>query len=151
MHKNRKAFSLVELIVVLVIMAILVSALVPSLIGYIRQTRQSTAQTSASQIVNASQTVVSAAYADSDHTYYNTIDSGDNIIFQSGASFSGEIESNLDGSSAEFDKVVMALAEVDTGSVSDVTLSPEGVVDTLTYTSGDNIVVKYNAGVYTVE
>ena len=39
--KNRKGFSLVELIVVLVIMAILVAALVPSLVGYIRQARQS--------------------------------------------------------------------------------------------------------------
>ena len=39
--KNRKGFSLVELIVVLVIMAILAAALVPSLIGYIRQTKYS--------------------------------------------------------------------------------------------------------------
>ena len=36
--KNRKGFSLVELIVVLVIMAILAAALIPSLTGYIRET-----------------------------------------------------------------------------------------------------------------
>ncbi|MFR4393849.1 MAG: type IV pilin protein [Ruminococcus callidus] len=36
--KNRKGFSLVELIVVLVIMAILSAALIPSLIGYISKT-----------------------------------------------------------------------------------------------------------------
>lgn len=35
--KNRKGFSLVELIVVLVIMAILAAALIPSLMGYIRK------------------------------------------------------------------------------------------------------------------
>ena len=42
--KNRKGFSLVELIVVLVIMAILAAALVPTLIGYISKTKEQNVQ-----------------------------------------------------------------------------------------------------------
>lgn len=50
--KNRKGFSLVELIVVLVIMAILAAALVPTLVGYINQTRQSNAKNEAAMNVS---------------------------------------------------------------------------------------------------
>ena len=59
--KNRKGFSLVELIVVLVIMAILAAALVPTLVGYINQTRQSNAKNEAAMNVSAAQTIASAA------------------------------------------------------------------------------------------
>ena len=53
--KNRKGFSLVELIVVLVIMAILVAALVPSLVGYIRQARQSNSKDECASAVQAAE------------------------------------------------------------------------------------------------
>lgn len=67
--KNRKGFSLVELIVVLVIMAILVAALVPSLVGYIRQARQSNSKDECASAVQAAQTIASSAYASSDKKY----------------------------------------------------------------------------------
>lgn len=70
-NKNRKGFSLVELIVVLVIMAILAAALVPTLIGYIRQTRQSNAKNEAAAAVSAAQTIASSAFASPDYTYIN--------------------------------------------------------------------------------
>lgn len=69
--KNRKGFSLVELIVVLVIMAILVAALVPSLVGYIRQARQSNSKDECASAVQAAQTIASSAYASSDKKYVN--------------------------------------------------------------------------------
>ena len=77
--KNRKGFSLVELIVVLVIMAILAAALVPTLIGYIKQTRQSNYKNECASAVSAAQTIISSAYADSDSTYINQTNVGNNV------------------------------------------------------------------------
>ncbi len=70
-RKNKKGFSLIELIVVLVIMAILAAALVPSLIGYINQSRQNTATNECASVVSATQTIASSAYADPSGTYYD--------------------------------------------------------------------------------
>lgn len=64
--KNRKGFSLVELIVVLVIMAILAAALVPSLMGYIKKTKQQNVNSEAQSVVQAAQTIASGAYASAD-------------------------------------------------------------------------------------
>lgn len=77
--KNRKGFSLVELIVVLVIMAILVAALVPSLVGYIKQARQSNAKDECAAVVSAAQTVASSAFADPSSIYHNN--SGVNVKY----------------------------------------------------------------------
>jgi len=104
--KNKKGFSLVELIVVLVIMAILVAALVPSLIGYIRQARQSTAKDEAAAIVQATQTIVSSAYADVSSTYNNA--SGDDYSF---STFDGNVTDN------DLEMIVKELAEVNGGSI----------------------------------
>ncbi len=79
--KNRKGFSLVELIVVLVIMAILAAALVPTLIGYINQTRQSNSKNECASAVSAAQTILSSAYASPDKTYVNQSDSTKNVVF----------------------------------------------------------------------
>ena len=51
--KNRKGFSLVELIVVLVIMAILAAALIPSLTGYIRKTKEQNVNSECQSAVQA--------------------------------------------------------------------------------------------------
>lgn len=67
--KNRKGFSLVELIVVLVIMAILAAALVPTLIGYISKTKEQNVQNECQQAVQAAQTIASGCYADASGSY----------------------------------------------------------------------------------
>ena len=67
--KNRKGFSLVELIVVLVIMAILAAALIPSLTGYIRKTKEQNITTECQSAVQAAQTIISGAYASASQTY----------------------------------------------------------------------------------
>lgn len=56
--KNRKGFSLVELIVVLVIMAILAAALIPSLTGYIKKTKQQNINSECQSAVQAAQTII---------------------------------------------------------------------------------------------
>ena len=112
--KNRKGFSLVELIVVLVIMAILAAALVPTLIGYIKQTRQSNYKNECASAVSAAQTIISSAYADSDSTYINQTNVGNNVKI-SGDSLVG------DPSSFDANQVVKVLAEVQ-GTIQGITL-----------------------------
>ena len=60
--KDRKGFTLVELIVVLVILAILAALLVPALTGYIDKANQDKVAAECRQVVIAAQTSVSEAY-----------------------------------------------------------------------------------------
>ena len=60
--KNKKGFTLVELIVVLVILAILAALLVPALTGYIDKAREQSLTSEASMVLTAAQATVSEAY-----------------------------------------------------------------------------------------
>ena len=60
--KNKKGFTLVELIVVLVILAILAALLVPALTGYIDKANQEKVTTECRQVTVAAQTVASEYY-----------------------------------------------------------------------------------------
>ena len=60
--KNKKGFTLVELIVVLVILAILAALLVPALTGYIDRARKEAIVAETRSVVMATQTVVAEKY-----------------------------------------------------------------------------------------
>ena len=60
--KDKKGFTLVELIVVLVILAILAALLIPALTGYIDKANKNKITSECRQIVVAAQTEVSEAY-----------------------------------------------------------------------------------------
>lgn len=60
--KNKKGFTLVELIVVLVILAILAALLVPALTGYIDKANQEKVISETRQVTMAAQSVLSEAY-----------------------------------------------------------------------------------------
>ena len=60
--KEKKGFTLVELIVVLVILAILAALLVPALTGYIDKANDQKVIATTRQVVMAAQTEVSTAY-----------------------------------------------------------------------------------------
>ena len=60
--KNKKGFTLVELIVVLVILAILAALLVPALTGYIDKAKEQSIIAETRSVVIAAQTIVSEDY-----------------------------------------------------------------------------------------
>ena len=60
--KDKKGFTLVELIVVLVILAILAALLVPALTGYIDKANKDKVTAECRQVVVAAQTCISEAY-----------------------------------------------------------------------------------------
>lgn len=60
--KDKKGFTLVELIVVLVILAILAALLIPALTGYIDKANKDKVTAECRQVVVAAQTCVSEAY-----------------------------------------------------------------------------------------
>lgn len=62
--KNKKGFTLVELIVVLVILAILIALLVPALTGYIDKAKQRGVETEARNALIAAQTEINEMYQD---------------------------------------------------------------------------------------
>lgn len=149
--KNRKGFSLVELIVVLVIMAILAAALVPTLIGYIKQTKQSNAKNEAAAVVSAAQTVASSAFASGDGTYYDQSQNGKAVTVTNPSS------TDITGSASTDALVTIAkLAEIEKtsdGGIYNVTFS-NGVVSKVEYSSGGTN-VEYSTtsgkGTYTVK
>jgi len=59
--KNRKGFTLMELIVVLIILAILIAALTPVLIGWINDARESAIRAEGRTVLLAMQTVITEA------------------------------------------------------------------------------------------
>ncbi len=159
--KNKKGFSLVELIVVLVIMAILVAALVPSLMGYIRQARQSTLKDEAASCVQAAQTIASSAYASSDLVYTSETSDSYDVDFDpsSGTSYKDAFLAN--GTAKECKDVsnyldaILNLAEIEVpsdSSSSSVITSVQltaGVVTKLVYV-GTTGTVTYDRGTYEV-
>ena len=61
--KNKKGFTLVELIVVLVILAILAALLVPALTGYIDKAKEESIKSETRMVVMAAQTLIDEQYA----------------------------------------------------------------------------------------
>ena len=116
--KDRKGFTLVELIVVLVILAILAALLVPALTGYIDKARKEAIIAETRQAVMAAQTVAVEKYG------------------STAADVTADYM-NADATIAEIKK----LAEVD-GAITGITLKAAGgehagKIATLTYTHGD--------------
>lgn len=126
--KNRKGFSLVELIVVLVIMAILAAALIPSLTGYIKKTKEQSVRSECQSAVQAAQTIASGAYAagNSEYKVDTHVVKFDDIKGKKTAS--GDTPDNQYIAAAE------SLAEVPSGTVKDITVDADGRVTGLTYT-----------------
>ena len=82
--KNRRGFTLVELIVVLVILAILASLLIPALTGYIDRARRDQVVSETRMLHEAVQTVAGEAYASNEWQSDKNISSLMTIASKSG-------------------------------------------------------------------
>jgi prepilin-type N-terminal cleavage/methylation domain-containing protein len=80
--KDRKGFTLVEVIVVLVILAILMAIAVPSLTGYIDKARKDALIAEAASAKTAVQTIISDAYS---HSYTYTYGANLKVVFTTAA------------------------------------------------------------------
>lgn len=78
--KNKKGFTLVELIVVLVILAILAALLIPALTGYIDKANQEKVVSECRMVVMAAQTEASEAYGKVTSTSADAATTAENII-----------------------------------------------------------------------
>ena len=112
--KEKKGFTLVELIVVLVILAILAALLVPALTGYIDRANNEKVISETRMAVMAAQTIASEEYAAKSD---KTLDATTSV--------------NSNGSSVAYSAAIKSLGEV-SGTVTSVTVSG-GKVTALTY------------------
>ena len=129
--KEKKGFTLVELIVVLVILAILAALLIPALTKYIDKANEKDIIAETRQVVMAAQTEVDEAYA--------KVDVGTKITITD-----------------DMKKEIADLAEVDVNKVGTITLTNDNKVESLTYTKkGKTCTYKADGsgtdGKYTVE
>lgn len=112
--KNKKGFTLVELIVVLVILAILAALLVPALTGYIDKANKEKIIATTRQVVLAAQTEVSEAYGKAGVGTFAACD-------------------KLDADSTPTLDSVLTLAEVKGKITSaDIKVSAKGIVESVT-------------------
>lgn len=116
--KNKKGFTLVELIVVLVILAILAALLIPALTGYIDKANKEKVVSETRMVAMAVQTEASEAYGQ--------LKSGETLSTWNGTTGKEHIES------------IKKLAEVLDGSKTffAATVNPDGSLDTVIYTDG---------------
>ncbi len=113
--KEKKGFTLVELIVVLVILAILAALLVPALTGYIDRANNEKIIAETRQAVMAAQTIASEEYAKN----VKSLSAGTSV--------------NSNGSSVTYTSAIAALGEVK-GTISEVVVT-EGKVTKLVYSN----------------
>ena len=132
--KEKKGFTLVELIVVLVILAILAALLVPALTGYIDRAKNKSIVSETRQVVMAAQTLADEAYAKKDAGSKITYGNDNDVTPTAVAELAEVTQGNID--SIEFEG----------STVKTVTYTKSG--KTCTYTKGDT---KGSDGAYDVK
>lgn len=119
--KNKKGFTLVELIVVLVILAILIALLIPTLTGYIDRANKKSAHADLKIIATAARSAYAEVY--SEHT-------GDQVIYSKQFGWGGGGESDQ-----EYSKEFLSLlgSDVDFDNITQLSI----------LSNGKNLAIKY--------
>ena len=128
--KNKKGFTLVELIVVLVILAILAALLVPALTGYIDKAKEKKIVAETRMVVMAVQTVASEAYGQ--------LGAGNDLC---STNFADGWLSAL-GKDGKYMQEIKKLAEV-------FDSNPKATFSAIATAQGKVLTLSYNNGVYT--
>ena len=82
---SKRAFTLVEIIVVILVLAVLAALIVPALTGYIKRARRERYYDDAHYALVAAQSVMQELYASDDTALSNTSKDGNNVIWFTGA------------------------------------------------------------------
>lgn len=125
--KNKKGFTLVELIVVLVILAILIALLVPTLTGYIDKANEKKVLAEAKLALNAAQVTETEAYSTESTETSSYV----------AAEFDVIANKDKTDASGEKAKELIKLGEVDTTKVTVYKYTPEsnGKIKSLTFSN----------------
>ena len=141
--KDKKGFTLVELIVVLVILAILAALLIPALTGYIDKAREQSLISEGSMVLTAAQATVYEAYGTNDIE----------AVKSDAGAFTGAVKFGANADKTQLAKQINELSEKKGAAHWSFSVKVDGtdatykkiVVDTLVYTDGTNTIV-YNGG-----
>lgn len=152
--KDKKGFTLVELIVVLVILAILAALLIPALTGYIDKANYEKVIASTRQVVMAAQTDTSEAYASIEGGKFTVL----TLSKDSTPKLGDVVELAELGTAADDGKITykngisaVTVTITENGHVSQVTVTQNGFK--CTYDENTSTVTKplYKSGNYAVE
>lgn len=126
--RNKKGFTLVELIVVLVILAILAALLIPALTGYIDKARTQSIIAETRQTVMAAQTCISEAYGK------NTSSTALKSSTES-TTADGKSKIVVGDKDVSFESIAK-LAEVTETNIKKITINDKAKITYLEYTKG---------------
>ncbi len=130
-RKDKRGFTLVELIVVLIILTILAALLIPALTGYIDKAKEKQIIAETRQAVMAAQTLGDEAYAATGKKPIIDKTTSVPVPKEKGKVYLAEIEE---------------LADVPAGSVSTVTYNPDASIAKLVYKHGKTCTYTVTAG-----